>query len=110
MKKKTTMTVTQIRGLAEGIFSMKLQYPEKDRKQEVKPGQFAGLYPNDASMLLPRPISICRWDPDRGELEFVFRTAGAGTASLAALKGGTCGGPFQEAGNESDGSHGIQKQ
>ena len=88
MKKKTTMTVTQIRSLAEDIFSMKLQYPEKDRKQEVKPGQFAGLYPNDASMLLPRPISICRWDPDRGELEFVFRTTGAGTASLAALKAG----------------------
>lgn len=88
MKKKTTMTVTDIRCLAEGIYSMKLQYPEWDMPEEVRPGQFAGLYPNDPSMLLPRPISICKWDPDRGELRFVFRTAGAGTASLAAQKAG----------------------
>ena len=88
MKKKTTMTVTDIRSLAEGVFSMKLRYPEGDLPEEVKPGQFAGLYPNDPSKLLPRPISICRWDPDTGELQFVFRVAGAGTASLAAQKPG----------------------
>ena len=88
MKKKTTMTVTDIRCLAEGIYSMKLQYPERDLPVEVKPGQFAGLYPNDPSMLLPRPISICKWDPERGELRFVFRAAGAGTESLAAQKAG----------------------
>jgi dihydroorotate dehydrogenase electron transfer subunit len=88
MKKKTTMTVTDMRCLAEGIYSMKLQYPEWDMPQEVKPGQFAGLYPNDPSKLLPRPISICRWDPGRGELRFVFRTAGPGTESLAALRTG----------------------
>ena len=88
MKKKTTMTVTDIRCLAEGIYSMKLQYPERNLPVEVKPGQFAGLDPNDPSMLLPRPISICKWDPERGELRFVFRAAGAGTESLAAQKAG----------------------
>ena len=88
MKKKTTMTVTDIRRLAEAVFSMKLRYPEGDLPEEVKPGQFAGLYPNDPSKLLPRPISICRWDPDTGELQFVFRVAGAGTASLAAQRPG----------------------
>ena len=88
MKKKTTMTVTEIRSLAEGIFSMKLRYPEGDAPEKVMPGQFAGLYPNDPSKLLPRPISICRWEPDSGELQFVFRVAGAGTASLAAQKTG----------------------
>ena len=67
---------------------MKLQYPERNLPVEVKPGQFAGLYPNDPSMLLPRPISICKWDPERGELRFVFRAAGAGTESLAAQKAG----------------------
>ena len=86
MKRKTTMTVTDIRSLAEGVFSMKLRYPEGDVPEEVRPGQFAGLYPNDPSKLLPRPISICRWDPDSGELQFVFRVAGAGTSSLAAQK------------------------
>ena len=89
MKKKTTMTVTEIRSLAEGVFSMKLRYPENEIPQEVRPGQFAGLYPNDPSKLLPRPISICRWNPDTGELQFVFRVAGAGTASLAAQKIGS---------------------
>ena len=88
MKKKTKMIVTDIRFLADGICSMTLRYPEGEAPAEVKPGQFAGLYPNDASMLLPRPISICRWDPERGELRFVFRTAGAGTMSLAAQKTG----------------------
>ena len=88
MKKKTRMTVTDIRSLAEGIISMTLQYPEGEAPAEVKPGQFAGLYPNDADKLLPRPISICRWDEERAELRFVFRTAGQGTASLAAQKAG----------------------
>jgi dihydroorotate dehydrogenase electron transfer subunit len=88
MKKKTTMTVTDIRSIAEGIYSMTLQYRKEDMPEEVKPGQFAGLYPNDASRLLPRPISICRWDAENRELRFVFRTAGAGTASLAAQKTG----------------------
>ena len=88
MKKKTRMKVTEVRFLAEGICSMKLQYPEGEAPDQVIPGQFAGLYPNDASKLLPRPISICRWDPERKELCFVFRTAGAGTASLAAQKAG----------------------
>ena len=88
MKKKTTMTVTDIRSIAEGICSMTLQYPKGEAPEQVRPGQFAGLYPNDPSKLLPRPISICRWDPERKELCFVFRTAGAGTASLAAQKAG----------------------
>ena len=86
MKKKTTMTVTDIRSIAEGICSMTLQYPKGEAPEQVRPGQFAGLYPNDPSKLLPRPISLCRWDEDRAELRFVFRTAGPGTASLAAQK------------------------
>ena len=90
MKKKTTMTVTDMRCLAEGIFSMTLQYPEGEEPRDVKPGQFAGIYTKDRSMLLPRPISICRWDPDRRKLRFVFRTAGAGTCSLSKAKAGDC--------------------
>ena len=86
MKKKTRMKVTDIRPLAEGICSMTLQYSEGEAPAEVKPGQFAGLYPNDADKLLPRPISICRWDPRGRELRFVFRIAGGGTASLATQK------------------------
>ena len=88
MKKKTTMTVTDIRCLAEGIFSLTLQYPEGEAPREVIPGQFAGIYTGDRSMLLPRPISICRWDPEKGQLRFVFRTAGAGTELLSKARAG----------------------
>lgn len=90
MKKKTTMTVVENRRLSGEIYSLTLRYPEGEAPEEVRPGQFAGIYPNNASMLLPRPISICRWEPGKGELRFVFRTAGAGTAELASLKPGDC--------------------
>ena len=89
MKKKISMTVTENRLIAEGICSMTLQYPEGEAPEEVRPGQFAGLYVNDASRLLPRPISICRWDPKAGALRFVFRIAGGGTASLAKEQAGS---------------------
>ena len=88
MKKKTTMKVTGIKCLAEGIFSMTLQYPEGEAPRGIIPGQFAGIYTNDRAMLLPRPISICRWDPEKRELRFVFRTAGAGTESLSRARVG----------------------
>ena len=35
---------------------MTLQYPEGEAPEEVKPGQFAGIYTGDPSMLLPRPM------------------------------------------------------
>ena len=35
MKKKTTMTVTDIRSLAEGICSMTLRYPEGEAPEEL---------------------------------------------------------------------------
>lgn len=88
MKKKTRMTVTSIRCLTEGIYSLTLQYPENEAPEEVRPGQFAGIFTNNPAMLLPRPISICRWDPEDRSLCFVFRVAGAGTAELSALKEG----------------------
>lgn len=90
MKKKVIMTVTDSSCLAEGIYSLTLQYPEGEAPEagEVIPGQFAGLYPSDPSKLLMRPISICRWLPDSGELRFVYRVAGGGTSEFSRLSGG----------------------
>lgn len=86
MKKKTSMRVVESRSLAENIFSLTLAYDPAERPEEVRPGQFVGLYPNDPSRLLLRPISICRYDSGKGELRLVYRVAGQGTKEFAALR------------------------
>ena len=86
-KTETRMTVTEKQQLQEGIWSLSLQYPE-NAIREVVPGQFVGICPADPSALLPRPISVCRWFPEKQELRLVFRTAGKGTAEFAAAEAG----------------------
>ena len=88
MKKKTTMTVLDSHMLAQDIWSLELAYAPEDLPEEVRPGQFAGLYPARGDLLLMRPISICRWDSERGALRFVYRAAGKGTRSFTGLKAG----------------------
>ncbi len=88
MKKKTTMTVLDSHMLAQDIWSLELAYAPEDIPDEVRPGQFAGLYPAGGEMLLMRPISICKWDSARGALRFVYRAGGKGTKSFTALKAG----------------------
>ena len=82
------MTVLDSRMLAQDIWSLELAYAPEDLPDEVRPGQFAGLFPAGGEMLLMRPISICRWDRDRGVLRFVSRAAGKGTQSFTALRKG----------------------
>lgn len=88
MKKKTTMTVADSRRLTQEIWSLELSYASEDLPGEVRPGQFAGIYPAAEDLLLMRPISICRWDKARGVLRFVYRAAGKGTQSLTHLRAG----------------------
>lgn len=88
MKKKTTMTVLDSHMLAPEIWSLELAYDPGDLPDEVRPGQFCGLYPKGGDMLLMRPVSICRWDSGRGALRFVYRAAGKGTRSFTELKAG----------------------
>ena len=88
MKKKTAMTVLDSRMLAQDIWSLELAYAPEDVPEEVRPGQFAGLYPAGGEMLLMRPISICRWDSGRGSIRFVYRAAGRGTGSFTELSRG----------------------
>lgn len=72
--------------IGTGIFSLLLRAERiADRAQ---PGQFVSVYSNDASRLLPRPISICEADPSEGILRLVFRVAGRGTEEFSHLKEG----------------------
>ena len=72
--------------LTEDIYSMLIECP--DIVKDAKSGQFVNLYTKDASKLLPRPISICDLDKEKGFLRMVYRTAGEGTMQFSRLKAG----------------------
>ena len=54
----------------------------------ARAGQFISVYTKDKSKLLPRPISLCGIDRERGILRIVYRVAGAGTAEFSAYRAG----------------------
>lgn len=69
------------------IYSMWLQ-TDKIARAAV-PGQFISVYSHDGSRLLPRPISICEIDREKGALRIVYRIAGAGTKEFSGYGKGT---------------------
>ena len=87
-KSKQTLPVTEAGQIAEGIYSLTVQYPEVSAPEEVKPGQFVGVYPKNAASLLPRPISICEWNKEERTLRLVYRTVGKGTKEFSRLQTG----------------------
>ncbi len=70
--------------LADGVYSMELLAPEI--ASAARAGQFISVYTKDKSKLLPRPISLCGIDRERGILRIVYRVAGAGTAEFSAYR------------------------
>ena len=72
--------------LADGVYSMGLLAPEI--ASAARAGQFISVYTKDKSKLLPRPISLCGIDRERGILRIVYRVAGAGTAEFSAYRAG----------------------
>ena len=84
-KKKVTATVNAVRKLAPGIHEMWLK---TELAKEAKAGQFIALYTGDASMLLPRPISICEVKAAEELLRLVYREAGHGTRKIAECRQG----------------------
>ena len=72
--------------LADGVYSMELLAPEI--ASTARAGQFISVYTKDKSKLLPRPISLCGIDRERGILRIVYRVAGAGTAEFSAYRAG----------------------
>lgn len=65
--------------LGNGIFDMVLQ--TENIAKAAKAGQFVSVYSNDASKLLPRPISLCGIDREKGTLRLVYRVTGEGTGT-----------------------------
>ena len=84
-KQKVKASVLSQRMLAPEIYDMWLT---TDLAAQAKAGQFVGVYPADKSHLLPRPISICEVDRQRGALRLVYRIAGAGTVEFASWRPG----------------------
>ena len=94
MKAKVLAKIISQEMLTEDIASMWAEVPFAE---EARAGQFVSFYLNDASKLLPRPISICDINRRLGALRFVYRIVGEGTAQMARLKTGdtiACIGPL----------------
>ncbi|WP_027203250.1 dihydroorotate dehydrogenase electron transfer subunit [Butyrivibrio fibrisolvens] len=84
-KKKVSAKVISQKILADGIYDLRL---ETEITEDAVPGQFVGVYTDDKSSLLPRPISICGVDKEKNELRLVYRVVGKGTDLFSKLSEG----------------------
>ncbi len=84
-KKRISAEVVSQKVLSEGIMDLTLC---TSLAETANPGQFIGIYPKNKSTLLPRPISICEYDKEKGTLRIVYRIAGSGTAEFSLLRPG----------------------
>lgn len=76
--------VTKAAKLSEGIFEL---YIDTKIAESAVPGQFIMIYPQDGSMILPRPISICEVI-DKSALRLVYRVVGKGTGEFSSYASG----------------------
>lgn len=72
--------------IASGIYSM--WFESSSMAGGAQAGQFVSVYSSDGAHLLPRPISICQIDREKGEVRLVYRVAGYGTAEFSGLTAG----------------------
>lgn len=96
-KVKEIALVASQKRLADDVFSMWIE--TKTMTAQAVPGQFISVYSKDGSRLLPRPISICETDKEKGLLRIVYRIAGAGTEEFASYKAGDTADVFGPLGN-----------
>ena len=85
-KLKMKSTVIEQKMIADGICSMWLD--AKEVAVQAKPGQFISVYSNDKSRVLPRPISICEIDREKGTLRILYRVVGKGTEEFSKAEAG----------------------
>lgn len=78
-KEKIAGIIKEQKQIATGIFDLWVTAPTI--AGGAKPGQFVSLYTEDASKLLPRPISICEVNKEDGSLRLVYRVTGANTGT-----------------------------
>lgn len=86
-REKELAVVCSQEQLAEGIFSMWIR---TKAAMTAMPGQFLSMYTNDKSKLLPRPISICEIDREKGMIRVVYRVTGehTGTEEFSRMREG----------------------
>lgn len=84
-KKKVTARVLSQTMAAPDIYDM---WIATELAENAKAGQFIGVYPQNQSALLPRPISICEVDQEKNALRIVYRVAGKGTKEFSAYEPG----------------------
>ncbi|MBE5986928.1 dihydroorotate dehydrogenase electron transfer subunit [Lacrimispora xylanisolvens] len=85
-KIKITASVASQVMLSDGVYSMWID--AKEITDQSMPGQFISVYTGDSSKLLPRPISICETDREKGLLRIVYRIAGKGTDEFSRYQTG----------------------
>ena len=87
-KFQETVTVVSQKQIGTGIYDLTIQ--TKEIAAAAKAGQFVSVYSNDASKLLPRPISLCGIDRKAGTLRLVYRVTGehTGTDEFSRLQAG----------------------
>ena len=78
-KHQENATVVSQKQLGDGIFDLTLE--AKAIANEAKAGQFVSVYSNEPSKLLPRPISLCGFDKEKGTIRLVYRVTGEGTGT-----------------------------
>lgn len=86
MKRKEQAIVHSHEKLADGVYSL---WIKTSMAEEAKAGQFIGVYLNDGTKLLARPISICDVNREEGLLRMVYRAVGQGTKQLSTYEKGT---------------------
>ena len=85
-KLKIKAQVVRQECIGTDIYSLVLK-AEPIAEQAVA-GQFVSVYSSDGSKLLPRPISLCDIDKEKGTLRLVYRVVGAGTKEFSQLAAG----------------------
>lgn len=86
-KWKEAAVIVQQDKIATDIYSIWFQ-TNRIAKAAV-PGQFLSLYCKEGARLLPRPISICEIDQEKGRVRVVYRIAGEGTKEFSSYTSGT---------------------
>ncbi len=79
-----TTTIVSNTSIAKDIYTMVLLAP-KIVKAIENPGQFINLYPKEKHTLLPRPISISKYDRKEKTLTISYAVIGDGTQQFSNL-------------------------
>ena len=85
MREKELAKVISQKCIGTGVYSMWIETKEA---QTAVAGQFVSVYCKDKTKLLPRPISICQIDKEKGRLRIVYRVVGEGTEEMSSYSAG----------------------